>query len=124
MRTHRAGQTEIGVSMGNATTGRALREDGTTAVAAADTAINRGYGDHVRDALDAMIAAGEPFNADDIRARIPDGVEPHSPNLLPAIIGGYAAARRIKSVGMTRPARPSRRYSRNLVWVRGEAGAA
>lgn len=110
--------------MGNSTTGRALREDGTTAVVAADTAINRGYGDHVRDALDAMIAAGEPFNADDIRARIPDGVEPHSPNLLPAIIGGYAAAGRIKSIGMVRPARASRRYSRNLMWIRGEAGAA
>ncbi|AXH48378.1 hypothetical protein SEA_POLLUX_48 [Gordonia phage Pollux] len=124
MRTHQAGRKRLEISMGNATTGRALREEGTSAVVSADTAAHRGYGDHVRNALDAMIAAGEPFNADDIRAQIPDGVEPHSPNLLPAIIGGYAAAGRIKSIGMVRPARASRRYSRNLMWVRGEAGAA
>ncbi|QLF83885.1 hypothetical protein SEA_MOOSEHEAD_44 [Gordonia phage Moosehead] len=110
--------------MGDLTTGRALRDAGTSAVVAADTAVHRGYADHVRDALDELIAAGVSFNADDVRALIPNGVEPHSPNLLPAIIGGYAAAGRIRAVGLVRPARASRRHSRNLVWVRGEAGAA
>ncbi|MBM7280319.1 hypothetical protein JTZ10_21480 [Gordonia rubripertincta] len=105
----------------NTTTGRRLRADGTSAVVAADVAIHRGYGDHVRAALDELIKSGKQFTADDVRARIPEDVAPHSANVLPAIIGGYAAAHRIVSVGMTRPARPSRRYSRNLVWVRGDA---
>ncbi|QFP97015.1 hypothetical protein SEA_SUERTE_44 [Gordonia phage Suerte] len=109
--------------MSNDTTGRRLRDDGTNAAIAADVAINRGYGDHVRAALDELIASGDQFTADDVRALIPEGIEPHTPNLLPAIIGGYAAAQRITCVGMARPSRPSRRYSRNLIWARAEDGS-
>ncbi|UYL87799.1 hypothetical protein SEA_ONEDIRECTION_37 [Gordonia phage OneDirection] len=124
MREHPAARERLEFSVKDRTTGRRLRDDGSSAVIAADTAVHRGYSDHVRSALNELIESGVEFDADDVRARIPDGAVPHSPNLLPAIIGGYAAAGRIRSVGMTRPARASRRHSRNLVWVRGEAGAA
>lgn len=106
------------------TNGKALRDDGQSAVIAADTAVHRGAGDHIRDALDHLIKTGYQFTADDVRALLPADVEPHSPNLLPAIMGGYAQAGRITAIGMCRPTRASRRHSRNLVWVRAEAGDA
>lgn len=98
------------------TTGESLRAEGQSAVIAADTAIHRNAGEAIRDALDWCIAVGQPFTAEDVRALLPTNVEPHSPNLLPAIMGGYASSGRITAVGMCKPTRPSRRHSRNLIW--------
>lgn len=100
-------------------TGKELRAQGWGDVTAADTAPHRMYGDLVRDALDKLIAAKIPFTAEDVRTAIseahPEAVA-HSPNLLPAVIGGYASAGRIEAVGITHATRRSRRASRNLVW--------
>lgn len=103
------------------TTGLDLRHEGQAAVVAADVAPHRGYGEYVRDALDLFIGWREEFDADDIRVRagllaLNDGradIEPHSPNLLPAILGGYVASGRIVRIGEYHSCRKSRRYGRN-----------
>ncbi|KNX38067.1 hypothetical protein [Luteipulveratus halotolerans] len=104
-------------------TGQELRDEGTAAVIAADVAPHRGYGDHVRAALDALANGGMTFTAEDVRELAdklaPADVEPHSPNLIPAVMGGWASAGRIHAVRMTKTTRASRRYSRNLVWLGG-----
>lgn len=99
-------------------TGEQLRADGTENVLAADESITRGYGDLVREAIDAQ---GDTFTAEDLRrhiaARYPDAA-PHHPNVLPAIIGTLAYQEQIVCVGVTRTTRRSRHSSRNLVWRR------
>lgn len=101
-------------------TGQQLREQGISDVLAADTAPHRGYADLVREAIDTLIKSGEPFDAEDVRhlvsERYPTAVA-HSPNVLPAVFGAMASAKRITAVGMRKPTRRSRHYSRNLVWV-------
>jgi len=98
-------------------TGPTLRDQGQDAVLAADTAVHRGFAEHVHDAVDQLIAAGQVFDAEDIRALVPEGVEPHSPNLLPAILGSLAARDRIRAVGHRRCTRPSRRAGWMRIWA-------
>lgn len=106
-------------------TAYALRNRGQSDVIAADKAAHREYANLVREALDALILLnvnGGTFTADDIRDRaatcaLADDLpfDP-APNLIPAVIGGYAAAGRIERVGDYHSARRSRRYSRNAIW--------
>ncbi|AKU15783.1 hypothetical protein VV02_07810 [Luteipulveratus mongoliensis] len=108
-------------------TGEKLRAEGIAAVQAADKAAHRGHGEYIRIGIEVCIlnyrTDGETFTADDVRreavlAAELDGVAfaPHSPSLLPAILGGYASAKRIQRVGDYHSERTSRRYSRNGVW--------
>ena len=97
-----------------------LRHDGQRIVIENDREQHREY---VRRALDICISHGFEFTADDVRYRAAmlaasDGTmfRPHSPNLLPAVIGGYAAAGRIERVGEYHSARKERRYGRNSVY--------
>ena len=101
------------------TTGTQLRGQGQADVLAADVAAHRGYAEHVHDAVDQLVAAGVHFDAEDVRALVPEGVEPHSPNLLPAILGSMAANDRIRAVGHRRCTRPSRRAGWMRIWAGG-----
>ena len=101
-------------------TGLDLRHDGQRIVTENDREQHREF---VRRAIDACIVLGFEFNADDIRRRAAllaasegKSFRPHSPNLLPAVIGGYAAAGRIERVGEYHSTRKERRYGRNSVY--------
>lgn len=106
------------------TTGLERRDEGWSAVQAADVAVNRGYGDHIRDALADLIEHGEPFTADDVaeRAQTIAGYaghlgEPHSPNLLGSIIGTAARTGRITRTGRRcRSTHPTRNAAYNAEW--------
>lgn len=100
-----------------------LRHEGQAAVIAADTAPHRGYAHYFRDAIETLSADGLPFSVDVIRtvaktAWLYDGngaFDP-APNLLPAVIGGYAAAGRIVRCNEYHSDRKSRKYGRNGVY--------
>jgi hypothetical protein len=102
-------------------TGQQLKEQGQTDVIAADTAINRGAGDHIRIALASLILKGQPFTADDVRDRLPEDVKPHSDNLLPAFIGSAARTGRITAVGWATCTRPERRGGPMRKWIGAHA---
>lgn len=103
--------------MGTEPNGRTLRDQGWEAVQAADTAPHRGYRHHVEVALAELIRTGQMFDADEIRRRVPDEVEAHSPNLLPSVLGSWARAGRIVPIGYRNSGRASRHASRNRVWI-------
>jgi hypothetical protein len=100
-------------------TGAQLKADGIAAVLAADTAVHRDYADLVRESVEWWGEAGQRFSAEDVRVyiglRYPDA-QPHSPNVLPAVLGSLAAAGRIEAVGHTRCTRSSRRHGWMRVW--------
>lgn len=103
------------------TTGMELRDEGVEAVIAADAAPHRGAAPFIREALDAFIASGQPFSADDIREALADNITVRraladKPNLMPALFATAAKTGRIEAVGLCRPSRASRRSGRNLVW--------
>lgn len=108
------------------TTGLERRDEGWSAVQAADAAVNRMYGEHIRIALDDLIAAGEPFTSDDVARlaaadadRLGHGCccGPHSPNLIGSIIGTAARTGRITRTGnRRRSTHPSRNAAYNAEW--------
>ncbi|GGM65042.1 hypothetical protein GCM10012275_39480 [Longimycelium tulufanense] len=104
--------------------GFADRRTGQESNLAAATATHRAYREHAERALAALVADGRPFTADDIRRAIPEDVEPHSPNVLPSVLGIWAARRVIVPCGEYRSPRRARRASRNRVWVAGRATSA
>lgn len=79
-----------------------------------------GYGDYIKTALTEYIESGQTFVVDDItdRARelAPDGATPHSPNLIGAIIGSWAAHGHIEAVGFRKAGKTSRRGARVFVF--------
>ena len=101
-----------------APTGAELRAEGVDAVLAADTAVHRGYAPLVREAVESL---SDDFDAEDVRLWIdvvhPE-VRPHSPNTLPATLGGLAHAGRIRAVGWRTATRPSSRQRTLRVWRR------
>lgn len=74
------------------------------------------YRAHAVAALDFLMSFPDPFNADDVRALIPEDLTPHSPNVIGAIIGGRAAAGQIFPVGDYNSPRKTRHASRNRMW--------
>lgn len=96
--------------------GQTLRDDGAERALAADTAAHRLYREYAERAIAAFIWENHHFTADDIHMEIPEGVTPHSPNVLPAII--LTAARRgdITHVGWRKSTRPSRHAAVLRVW--------
>lgn len=97
--------------------GFADRHAGQEATLAAAVAVNRDYRAAAEVALAALVREGRPFTAEDVRKAVPDGVEPHSPNVLPSVLGTWAARRLIVPCGEYRSRRRSRRASRNRVWI-------
>lgn len=100
--------------------GKALRDEGMSAVLAADTAPHRSYGEIAREVIDQFIEEGRTFTSEDVRAEIPSNVEAHHPNVLPAVLGSLASAGRIRRVGEYHSTRLSRRYGRNSFWKAAE----
>src|SRR5690625_516855 len=101
------------------TTGTQLRDQGQADVLAADAAIHRGVTEDINAAIADLISEGREFTADDIRERLPADFDPHSDNLLPAVIGSLAARDRIRAVGHRRCTRPSRRAGWMRIWAGG-----
>ena len=97
--------------------GFADRHAGQEANLAAAAAVHRNYRAAAEAALAALVCEGRPFTAEDVRKAVPDGVEPHSPNVLPSVLGTWAARRLIVPCGEYRSRRRSRRASRNRVWI-------
>ena len=98
-------------------TGAQLRDQGQAAVLAADVSVTRGYADLVVEAVEKH--AGYDFTAEDVRRfidRVYPDARPHSPNVLPAVLGSLASAGRIRAVGHTRCTRSSRRHGWMRVW--------
>lgn len=106
--------------------GRKVIGVGWSAVQAADEAVNRMYGGHIRGALAWLIERGEPFTADDIaeiaehhaaECEFPICRQPHSANLIGSIIGTAARAGRITRTGnRRRSTHPSRNAAYNAEW--------
>lgn len=67
-------------------------------------------------AIDLLIATRQAFTADEVHALIPGDLTPHSPNVVPAIIGSRARTGQIRSLGRARTTKSSRRASKNNVW--------
>ena len=101
------------------TTGTTLRAEGQADVLAADVAGHRRYASLVAEAVEVIGSGGATFTAEDVRewleATYPDAV-PHSPNVLPAQLGGMASARRIVATGHVQCKRPSRRAGWMRAW--------
>lgn len=67
-------------------------------------------------AIDLLIACRQAFTADEVHALIPGDLTPHSPNVVPALIGARARTGRIRSLGRARTTKSSRHASKNNVW--------
>ncbi|GAA5104725.1 hypothetical protein [Haloechinothrix salitolerans] len=93
------------------------RNAGQEANLAAAVAVHRRYREAAETVLAELVREGRPFTAEDIRKGIPDDVEAHSPNVLPSVLGTWAARRLIVPCGEYRSRRRSRRASRNRVWI-------
>lgn len=111
-------------------TAEQLRDAGQSVVIAADE-MEANAGAYLRGAIQDLIDSGREFSADDVRAAV-DDLRPvrramaNHPNLLPAIMAGFAKKNLIERVGVCRPTRSSRRTNWNMVWkavpsVRSEA---
>lgn len=74
-----------------------------------------------RVALDECIAAGRPFTAEEVRARIPANVRPEHHNQLPGVISRASRARRIQRVSDRTASRQTRHGGLLRVWVAGAA---
>ncbi|SDD86179.1 hypothetical protein [Actinokineospora iranica] len=95
------------------------RRAGQQANLAAATAGHRRYREAVEAVLADLVATGHPFTADDVRQAVPADAEAeaHSPNVLPSVLGTWAARRVIVPCGEYRSRRRPRRASRNRVWI-------
>ena len=93
------------------------RHTGQEANLAAATAVHRRYREVAERVLAELVAEGHPFTVDDVRQRIPDGIQPHHPNVLPSLLGIWAERRLIVPCGEYRSRRRPRRASRNRVWT-------
>lgn len=99
------------------TTGEQLRFDGVAANLAAAAAPHRSsYRDHVEAILAEFSRQGAKFTAEDVRKRVPTGVEPHSCNVLPSLIRLWSTRGAIEPVGWIAATRPQRHGSVNRVW--------
>ena len=100
------------------TTARALADEGTEAVLAADASVTRDYASLIREAVDRM-KPGAEMTAESVRelvAFLHPGREPHHPNLIGATFRELAHAGRIRPVGWTEATRPESRGRALRVW--------
>lgn len=106
------------------TAGLERRDEGWSAVQAADVAVHRGYGDYIRAALNGLCQCGDPFTADDVAEvaqQLADAAGhhryTHSPNLIGAVMGAAARNHRITRTGnRRRSTHPSRNAAYNAEW--------
>lgn len=98
------------------TIGEQLRHTGIEANLAAALAPQRSFREHAELILGRLCRQGRQFTVDDVRQRIPDGIEPHSPNVLPSLIRLWSSRGAIEPVGWVRSNRASRHASVNRIW--------
>ena len=100
--------------------GRELKDQGVTNVLAAATAPHRvAFKEAASAIIDQYIAARQPFTADDIAHALESSTapDPHSHNVLPALINTYARRRLITKVGYVESKRASRRCGIQRLWL-------
>lgn len=93
------------------------RDRGTAAVIAAANTVHRSAKSYLIEAIQRRAESGLPFTSDDLQADLPADVEPHSPNLLPALINGASRRGLIRMHGLAHSTRPSRHAGRVCVWI-------
>lgn len=94
------------------------RDQGTAdVIAAAESVHRRSAKAYLIEAIQDRAESGIPFTADDIQADLPDDIEPHSNNLLPALMQGASKRGLIRMHGLAHSSRPSRHAGRVCVWV-------
>lgn len=98
-------------------TGEQLRDQGIADVLDADDAVHRGAREHIARALEELIGRGRPFTSDDVHELLPEDVQPHSPNLLPAVVRAFRGAKRIEQVGWSTSTRPTRHAGVIRQWI-------
>ena len=100
------------------TAARALADEGTDAVLAADCSVVRDYAPLVREAVEGL-KPGAEITAESIRSWVeahhPDA-QPHHCNVLGAVFRELANAGRIRPVGWTEATRPESRGRALRVW--------
>ena len=94
-------------------TGQQLREQGQQLVVDNSP---EDYKNAAREAIAQLIESGKPFTADDVHRLIPDELQPHHPNVLPAMLGGAASAGRIVGDSYRKSGRRTRHASHNKLW--------
>ena len=102
------------------TTGFDLKVLGTDLIIESDRQRDNA-GEHIADAIQALIASGRDFTAEDVREQLRDkpavlAVMAERPNLLSAHFAGASRSGDIRPVGFTIPARASRHGSVIRVW--------
>lgn len=97
--------------------GEQLKMVGIDACMAAATSVVRTYRQHAEQVIRELVVAGDPFTADDVRRAMPLDAEPHSPNVLPSLLGNLASKGEITAVDWRTSSRRSRHASRNRVWI-------
>jgi len=97
--------------------GEQLKMVGIDACLAGATSVMRTYRQQAEQIIHDLIRAGDPFTADDVRRAMPPDLEPHSPNVLPSLLGNLASKGEITSVDWRISRRRSRHASRNRVWI-------
>lgn len=100
------------------TTGTQLRDAGIADAIAADAAVHRDFRHYVDVALAGAIAAGSPFDADDVRSRLPEDVAARmTPALLGAVMQHARRDGRIAQLGWRTSSRPSRHAGALRLWI-------
>ena len=102
------------------TTGAELKQLGADLIVESDRQRDNA-GEYIADAIQALIAKGRDFTAEDVRDQLRDkpavlAVMAERPNLLSAHFAGASRSGDIRPVGFTIPARASRHGSVIRVW--------
>lgn len=98
--------------------GRQARDIGVAAVDAAGFAAHRTWRPKAKEALSELIESGEPFTADDLRARVDE--KPHHPNAIGALFNGAARRGLIRKIGYQQSTVKSRQAGLQALWVAAE----
>lgn len=98
---------------------RALADEGTAAVLAADASVTRDYASLIKEAVAMLGICRVEFDAEMVRAWIEDRFperQPHSQNIFGATFRELAQAGRIRPVGWTEATRPESRGRALRIW--------
>lgn len=99
-----------------ATSGNTLQSEGTRRVLATEDEHGPDYREAALAAIDVLIERGAPFTADDVHPLIPEGLEPHHHNVLPALMRSVSRTGRIEPDGWASSTRPQRHAGYSRRW--------
>ncbi|WP_157108988.1 hypothetical protein [Corynebacterium aquilae] len=86
-------------------------------VLAAATSPVRPWKDYAEEALNALIADGDTFTIDDLRDRVPEGIEPHHCNAWGALLSNAARDGLIQRVGFAQARRKQAHAREVKTWA-------